>query len=527
MNLPTSRLLCLYALTITRTRRVQFSEAFSQTVGTYHKSQSRSHTSSNQIKIQDEDTVTTKNGSFLEEVFSWLRSSNITFHEKPIQQSPFPIIGLGRDPSDGNDSNEGRDSGCKSGVCLHIIPTPTSTTNKISPNLCKMLTDNNKNNDNDNGDGDDNASLPYETIIHLHQDVWNNKKDIVQARISAKVNRVQSSYARKTTMKRIDKRTAMEFLEKHHLWGATKAKFNYGLFEKQGNELIAVATFSPRRHVQRGIHCVETPRGEGGGAYAGALIETDKDAVTGIDAGTGTDAGTNTNTDIDTAPPRPYRSHELIRYCSKRDGRVVGGITKLIAGFCRDFAPDDLVTCIDRDWGDGGGWESIQFEKVSVMPPLVMAVGGDGVRRYLVGAGIGQPNVKGSTSTSNSNSNSNEAERSDKNARNGRPGISFELYNTLDQIEDHKEAIECLNSHDLSPVYDAGVERRMLLISNSKLKAQTKLRREELGLEAITLADHVTVNDLWTSSVPSFPSDYYSKNKGINSLLQHARESVE
>jgi len=423
-------------------KTVRVIDGFSQIARKYMSS------TPNQIRTKD------ATGSFLQEVSSWLLSSNINFHAQSIQQSPFQIIGLGKDSDCGS---------CKVG--LHIIPTTPKTTSKIPPNLYKLLTDD--------------KSLPFDTIIHLHQDVWNNKKEIVQARISAKVNRVQKSwYARKTTIKRINKLTAMEFLEKHHLWGATKGKFNYGLYEKDSDELIAVATFSPRRHVQRGNDTIE------GG-------------VDGIGL-----------------PSRPYRSHELIRYCSKRDGRVVGGITKLIAGFCRDLAPDDLVTCIDRDWGDGGGWESIQFEKVSVMPPLLMAVGEDGIRRYLVGAGIGQSNK----------SSSNDGE-SDKNDRNGRPGISLELYNDLNQIEDNEEAMECITSHNLHPVYDAGIERRMLLISKSKLKAQTCIRQEELELEEISLADHVTANDLWSISTPSFPSEYYSENKGINSLLQNARES--
>ena len=386
-----------------------------------------------------------RNSKFHKEVASWLQSSNITFHQHTIDESPFPIISLGKE----GDSYK---------VGLHIIPTPK--TSRIPPNLCKQLTD-------------DSHLLPFETIIHLHQDVWNNKNEIVKARIAARVNFInQRWYARKTTLKRINIVTAMEFLENHHLWGATRAKVNYGLFDKGNDELIAVATFSPRRHVKRGD----------------------------VEGGDGSS--------------RPYRSHELIRYCSKRDGRAVGGITKLIAGFCRDFAPDDLVTCIDRDWGDGRGWLGIGFEKVNVMPPLLMAVGDDGVRRYLVGAGIGHEEK-------NRNSGSG------KNDRNGRPGISFELYQDLDGVVCDAEALECITSRNLYPVYDSGVERRMLLVNKSKLEAKASLRREELGLEEIDSPRNVTALGLWMRSKPSFPPNYYSKNTGINALLERAKQCDE
>lgn len=375
--------------------------------------------------------LSTEVSCFHDEVASWLETSHIPFRDLSIISSPYNVIGLGN-------------KGGVFDVGLHVIPTPNNLV-RIQPDLCKKLTED--------------TTLPFKTIIHLHEDVWYNKKDIVQARLNAKVNRVKHRwFARKTTIKRINITTTMEFLVTNHLWGATRSKFNYGLF--MDDELIAVATFSPRRHVQRGNSC------------------------------------------------RAYRSHELIRYCSVRDGHVIGGITKLIAGFCRDFAPDDIVTCIDRDWGDGGGWENIGFERVSVMPPLIMTVGDDGVRKYLVGAGIG---------TNNSTS---------KNDRNGRPGIGIEVYEDLNQITFETDAAECIDAHSLYPVYDAGVERRLLLIRKSKLESQTRILRQDLDLEDLGPSDQ-SLLELWADSSPSFPNEYYSKNSGINALLQGARNASE
>lgn len=379
-----------------------------------------------QCRWQHSNKISADGSCFHKEVTSWLETSQIPFHDVSIKQSPYNVIGLGK-----------KEDFFQFG--LHVIPTPSNLL-RIQPNLCKKITDDTK--------------LPFKTVIHLHQDVWDNKKEIVQARIHAKVNRVkQKWFARKTTVQRINITTTINFLETHHLWGATRSKFNYGLF--MNDELIAVATFSPRRHVQRGNSC------------------------------------------------RPYRSHELIRYCSIRDGHVIGGITKLIAGFCRDFAPDDLVTCIDRDWGDGEGWQSIGFQRVSVMSPLIMVVGDDGVRRYLVGAGIGSEN------------------NSSKSDRNGRPGISMETYKDLGKMTCGINAAEYINSQNLYPVYDAGVERRILLIKESKLESQAYTLRQELGLVDLD-SSYRSVLDLWADSSPSFPSEYYSKNSGINALLQDA-----
>lgn len=344
---------------------------------------------------------------------------------------------------------------------LHVIPTPHSYETCIHPTNSKTITDNID-------------QTPFLNIIHLHEDVWENKKDIVMARILAKLNKVRNRWnARDTIVERIPVTMAMEFLEENHLWGSTKAKFNYGLFLKrkfahEKDSLVAVATFSPRRHVKR---------------HDGH---------------------------------RMYRSHELIRYCAKKDEVVVGGITKLLAQFCRDLAPDDIVTCIDRDFGDGTGWEKIGFEKVQVMPPLIMAVGKKKQssnirsveRKYLVGAGIGS------------------SENEEAKCRQSRPGIDSKIYSDLNHASTYLEAVTILIKEGLYPVYDTGVERRMVIIERSKLKSHVSTKREELKLQDIPFPEGKSVVDIWRESFPVFPDEYYSPNRGINLLLQHAKSDL-
>ena len=221
-------------------------------------------------------------------------------------------------------------------IALHLIPTPTCTAECLDPRLLKTWTET----------AEEDDSNRYSKIIHLHEDVWYQKPMIVRCRLLAQLGRnSRRIFARTTTARRIDATQAMEFLQQHHLWGATRAKYYYGLFSKRGNQLEAVATFSNRRKVLR--------------------------------------------------DSRPHRSHELLRLCSQRDSVVVGGISKLLKSFCRDQRPDDIVTVVDRNWGTGSGWHSVGFSTVTVLDPIVMVVSPKehGVRRHLVGAGIRHDNT--------------------------------------------------------------------------------------------------------------------------------------
>lgn len=199
---------------------------------------------------------------------------------------------------------------------LHLLPTQ-----RRSPTLTKSLTD---------------KSFPDQTVIHLHQDVWERQAEICQNRLLPKLGgRCKRIFGRKTTVQRLTKQDAHDFLVKEHLWGSAKCKYYYGLYSSSSpDDLVAVAAFSSRRKVLR--------------------------------------------------KGKVHRSVELVRYCSK--GTVVGGISKLVKHFVRTHEPDDIVTIIDRDWGTAEGWYSLGFEPVQVLPPSMWVVSLEtGVRTSLVG----------------------------------------------------------------------------------------------------------------------------------------------
>ena len=196
---------------------------------------------------------------------------------------------------------------------------------------------------------------------------------------------------------RIDAPTTDAFLLENHLWGATKARYRYGLFRH--NELVAVATFSARWKMRR--------HGE------------------------------------------VRASHELIRYCSRQGLTVVGGISKLIAAFRRDASPDECVTVIDRDWGDGSGWASLGFRPLRRLPPVTFFVGPDG-RRCHPGSGPNPHRRRLPESLSMAVEQRSQTLRASS-------GVSEE------EISDQVERL--LATHSYFAVHDAGAERHLLVLN--------------------------------------------------------------
>ena len=158
-------------------------------------------------------------------------------------------------------------------IWLHLIPSPTRLEEVLSPQYNQHLT-----NTLSIGSGDRKTSGKNDSrhrpkkIVHLHQDVWLQKTEICKCRLLAQLgcspipspptttttdtttHPPRRIFARKTIAKRINATIAMDFLDQHHLWGATRAKYYYGLFWKRQcdeEDLVAVATFSARRKVQR------------------------------------------------------------------------------------------------------------------------------------------------------------------------------------------------------------------------------------------------------------------------------------
>lgn len=406
-----------------------------------------------------------KKSSFFRTVTSWLDDENIVWRQ--LTEKVFP-----RDIDIRNPIIEVATISPPSTLSLyylHILQSPTSINHCLSPTCTRDMTNYVQYLNARSGIIEQSSAEIGSTnttkisIIHLHEDVWYSKTDIIQCRLRTRLlggGAYRKIYARKTVAKRIDAGMAIPFLQKHHLWSATKARYYYGLFlpskggnsnnEKCDDELVAVATFSTKRKILRGA-CVT-------------------------------------------------RSHELIRFCSQAETVVIGGITKLIRTFIKEQEPvDDIITVVDRDWGAGDGWHPIGFETLHVSAPLFMVVK-DGIRRHLVGAGI---------------KNNNDVQSFGSNGNNdvstGRPGIEEHVLEELASLNTHEEVLNCLGHYGYYPVYDAGVERLIMAVTDAQSSAASlsgEVFAQYFGLQA--------------EFVPAtYAATYRTNNSGITSILGH------
>jgi len=161
--------------------------------------------------------------------------------------------------------------------------------------------------------------------VHIWEDHWLLKREVVQARINSLFNLTKRVFARKTKIVKLHKPELMIFLEKNHLNEPANGKFKYGL--TYNDELMAVAVFSASCPVHRG------------------------DEV--------------------------FKSHQLIRFCNKNGFTVVGGLSKLISHFIKEQSPEDIMTYADLDWSSGGGYLKIGFERIGELSPQPFSISAD------------------------------------------------------------------------------------------------------------------------------------------------------
>ncbi len=315
------------------------------------------------------------------------------------------------------------------------------------------------------------GDIKRSSVVHLHQDVWNRSPAIVQSRLRSKSGFYQRRiYARQTVVRRMSKSDYIPFLEDNHLWGATGAKYGYGLYmkskcknvnhqtdiprvNKEDEVLVAVATFSSKREISRALN--------------------------------------------------KFHSFELLRFCTKMNTAVIGGLTKLVAAFVKEvkckhvddnLTGIDIVTSVDRDFGSST-WPN--FERVQLMDPIPMFVGNvDGLRRHAVGAGLAPLEQAAGDDASLSASMILRA------------GLPTSVLQQLDDHHHHTNEHDwhwrIVAQHGFHPVFDAGVERLMFVAEAGK-------------------QNDMSISDLWMASLPCYVKDHYSINSGVQRMLNSIR----
>ena len=194
----------------------------------------------------------------------------------------------------------------------------------------------------------DEINAQNQRVIHLWEDVYLSKPELVKSRILAILGTFTRLHARHCFIERIDKPTADIFLEINHLQGSVKAKFKYGLFLKP-------------QYVERFMNMV---------VYG----ERDNDIpkiIAPLLIALATFSGGRTMKEGERADKRSY---ELIRFASLKGYVVVGGMDKLMKAFLEEHQPDDIMSYADRDWSDGRSYFKLGFTKIEHSLPQTFYV---------------------------------------------------------------------------------------------------------------------------------------------------------
>lgn len=150
-------------------------------------------------------------------------------------------------------------------------------------------------------------------LIHIWEDNWKLKKDIVKSIISNRLGKnINKLYARKCKIKEVSVKKARIFLNNNHIQGYSNSKYKIGLFYKE--EIVSLMTFTK-------------PRG----------INNDRD-------------------------------YELIRFCNKKGVSVIGGASRLFKNFLRDYNPNKVISYSDISIFNGNLYEKLGFLNKGTSP---------------------------------------------------------------------------------------------------------------------------------------------------------------
>jgi hypothetical protein len=149
------------------------------------------------------------------------------------------------------------------------------------------------------------------TLVQFWDDEWVNKTDICKDIIRRSLGKSKYvHYARNTEIQHIDTEDCNDFLSKHHIQGPRNGSIRYGLYHKQNKELLSVMVFGKSRY-------------------------------------------------------RKDCDYELIRYCTKHNQHVLGGIEKMFKKFMIENKPKSIISYNDTRLFTGKSYEKLGFKKVS------------------------------------------------------------------------------------------------------------------------------------------------------------------
>ena len=166
-------------------------------------------------------------------------------------------------------------------------------------------------------------------IIHIWEDDWLNRKSILESQMKniMKLNN-DKIYARNCLIFEIDdKKLVRSFLNDNHIQGNDRSVKNIGLYYNGG--LVSIMTFNKFEGRKK--------MGEGG--------------------------------------------WNLSRFCNKLDCNVIGGASKILSYFIKEYNPNRVVSYADKDWSNGKLYDILEFKCVYETKPDYKYVVG-GIRKH-------------------------------------------------------------------------------------------------------------------------------------------------
>jgi hypothetical protein len=148
-------------------------------------------------------------------------------------------------------------------------------------------------------------------LIHIWEDDWDIKSDIIKSQIKNWLGLSNRIWARNCHVKEVTVSDSIEFLNKNHIQGGIGSNLKLGLYYK--NELISLMTFDN--------------------------LEGRKRMTTG--------------------------NWNINRFCNKLGSTVVGGASKIFKYFIKNYEVKRVISYSDKDWSTGGLYEKLKFTKIS------------------------------------------------------------------------------------------------------------------------------------------------------------------
>lgn len=145
------------------------------------------------------------------------------------------------------------------------------------------------------------------TLMQINSHDWSNNQELVKSMIRHRLGYSTRIFGRKCACERIKNAEASDFFHRYHISGHRHAKINYGLFYE--NRLVSVINFSKNRD-----------------------------------------------------------DWEIIRYATLTDHVVVGGLSKLLAAFTKEYS-GNIITFVDRRYGNGNGYIKAGFKLIKTTRP--------------------------------------------------------------------------------------------------------------------------------------------------------------